>query len=72
MNEFCDIILRKQEIRILVISTESVIACRPINETSENIQVEIIQSQKPFPSSGYINIKKHNIVSWWIPSDVEE
>ena len=72
MNEFQDVISRKQEIRILMISVENFITCRPINETSENIQVEIIQSQKPFPSSGYINIKKHNIVSWWILSDVEE
>ena len=72
MSEFQDIISNKQEIRILVIAVESVITCRPINETSENIQVEIIRSQKPFPSSGYINIKKNNIVSWWIPSDVEE
>ena len=72
MNEFQDVISRKQEIRILMISVESVIACRPIEETSENIQVEIIRSQKPFPSSGYINIKKHNIVSWWISDEVEE
>ena len=72
MNEFQDIISRKQEIRILMISVESVIACRPIKETSENIQVEIITSLKQFPSSGYINIRKNNIVSWWIPEEVEE
>lgn len=72
MSEFQDVISNKQEIGILLISMKSVIACRPINETSESIQIEIIQSQKPFPSSGYINIKKNKIVSWWIPSDVEE
>ena len=71
MSEFQDIISRKQEIGILVIA-ESIITCRPINETSESIQVEIIRSQKPFPSSGYINIRKHNIVSWWILDEVEE
>jgi hypothetical protein len=72
MSEFQDIISNKQEIGILVIAVESVITCRPINETSENIHVEIIRSRKPFPSSGYINIRKHNIVSWWILDEVEE
>lgn len=72
MNEFQSVISQKQEIQILLISMENVIRCRPMNETEETLQVEIIKSQKPFPSSGYINIRKNNIVSWWLPGDVEE
>ena len=58
MSEFQDIISRKQEIRILMISVENFITCRPINETSENIQVEIIQSQTPFIQPTRIKVKK--------------